>query len=82
MTLSKADGGWSSKDEPQVAPALAKRMSRCSVVLRTSSTSRSISDILDRSAGTEMAVAPGRLEGMAFSAAHASSHAFALREVM
>ena len=45
-------------------------------------TRASISEILELSAGTEMAFAPAALLGSALSAATASSHAFALREVM
>lgn len=53
-----------------------------SVVFETSATRRSISAVEEESAGTEIAVAPGRLLGRAFRAATASSQAEGLRDVM
>jgi hypothetical protein len=81
-TLSNADSGNFSNFSPHVAPAFAKRMSTCEVVLETSATRRSISETRDESAGTEIARAPGRRFGRAFRAATASSQAEALRDVM
>lgn len=57
-------------------------MSTWSVVFETSVTRRSISEILELSAGTEIAFAPGRLLGRALRAATASSQAWAFRDVM
>lgn len=82
MTLLKALSGCLSNASPQVAPALANRMSTLSVCLATSAARRSISEMLLLSAGTEMALASGCLFGRALRAAQASSHALALREVM
>jgi hypothetical protein len=79
MTLLKELSGVSSNDAPHEAPALANRMSMWSVCLLTSATSRSTSDDLAISAGTEMAFPE---KGRAFNAAQASSHAAALRDVM
>lgn len=80
MTLANASAGWVSNGAPQVAPAFANRMSTWSVCLLTSATSFSISATFEMSDGTEMALPlmPGRL----FKAAHASSHALPLRDVM
>lgn len=82
MTFEKLASVCSSNGAPHVAPAFAKRMSTWSVVLETSATRRSISDVLEASAGTEIAFAPGRRLGRALSAATASAQASALREVM
>jgi hypothetical protein len=82
ITLPKALSGCVSNFSPQVAPALAKRMSTWSVVFSTSETRRSISWIFDESAGTEYALASGDLLGRALRAAQASSQAFAFLEVM
>lgn len=79
MTLSNELSGVSSNDAPQEAPAFANRMSTWSVCLLTSATRRSTSDALAMSAGTEIALP---WKGRAFRAAHASSQAAALREVM
>jgi len=80
MTLANALSGCLSNGAPHVAPALAKRISTWSVCLLTSATSLSTSLDFARSAGTEIALPlkPGSL----FSASHASSHAFALRDVI
>ena len=79
ITLSNELSGVLSNDAPQEAPALAKRMSTCSVCLPTSATRRSTSEAWEMSAGTEMAL-PGN--GSALRASQASSHAAALRDVM
>jgi hypothetical protein len=82
MTLEKAESGKVSKRSPQVAPALAKRMSMWGVDLAISVARRWISLILERSAGMGMARAPGRLVGRALRAVQAAVQADALREVM
>jgi hypothetical protein len=79
MTLLKVFSGVLSNDAPQEAPAFANKMSTWSVCLATSATKRSTSDGLAMSAGTEMALPE---KGSALRAAHASSQAAALRDVM
>lgn len=82
MTFANAESGCVSNFSPHVAPAFANKISTWSVVLLTSATSFSISLTLALSAGTEMALAPGRLLGSALRASQASAQAAALREVM
>ena len=79
MTLLKVFSGVWSNEAPQEAPALANKMSTWSVCLATSATRRSTSDGLAMSAGTEIAFPE---KGSALRAAHASSQAAALRDVM
>lgn len=79
MTLLNAFSGVLSNGAPHVAPAFANKMSTCWVCFETSPTRRSISDSLEMSAGTDMALPE---HGRAFRAAQASSQAAALREVM
>lgn len=79
MTFWNASSGCPSNSAPHVAPALANRMSTLSVCFSTSLTSLSTSPGFARSAGTEMAL---QLTGSLFKAAHASSQALTLRDVM
>jgi hypothetical protein len=82
MTLAKAESGCVSKASPQVAPALARRMSTWSVCFLTSATRCSTPARVEESAGTEMAAAPGARLGREFSFLTAASQAAALREEM
>jgi hypothetical protein len=82
MTFWKALSGCVSSFSPQVAPALAKRMSTRSVCFLTCSRSDSTPAMVELSAGTEMATAPGERLGWALRALQASSQALALREEM
>lgn len=80
MTLAKASSGCESKGAPQLAPALAMRMSTWSVCALTSSSSFLTPASLAESEGTEMA--RPEMPGSALSVAQAESQADALREVM
>jgi len=79
MTLLHEFSGVLSNGDPHVAPAFANKMSTCWVCFETSATRRWISEGLEISAGTEMALPE---KGRVFRAAQASSQAEALREVM
>lgn len=82
ITFANASSGCVSNFSPHVAPAFANNISIWSVVLDTSETRCWIPSMVDMSAGTEMAFAPGERLGRALSVETAASQAEPLREVM
>lgn len=79
-TFAKAASGCVSNASPQVAPALASRMSTCGVMARIWDLREAMPDAWLRSAGQGIARAEGRRLGRALRAAQAEVQADELRE--